>query len=60
MLYLCVMIVVKNKHYFQFVCYRQSAIDEQVNISKVRQLLWFFGKQLCERQWQRLNTLDFF
>lgn len=61
LLYLCVsLIVVNNKHYFQFVCFRQSAIDEQVNISKVRQLLRFFGKQLCERQWQSLNTLDFF
>lgn len=44
------LIVVNNKHYFQFVCFRQSAIDEQVNISKVRQLLRFFGKQLCEGQ----------
>ena len=54
------LIVVNNKHYFQFVCFRQSAIDEQVNISKVRQLLRFFGKQLCERQWQCLNALKFF
>ena len=53
------LIVVNNKHYFQFVCFRQSAIDEQVNISKVRQLLRFFGKQLCERQWQCLNALFF-
>lgn len=61
LLYLCVsLIVVNNKHYFQFVYFRQIAIDEQVNISKVRQLLRFFGKQLCERQWQSLNTLDFF
>lgn len=61
LLYLCVsLIVVNNKHYFQFVCFSQIAIDEQVNISKVRQLLWFFDKQLCEGQRQRLNALDFF